>query len=339
MPSPSSTQLRKGVGAVGGGWRRLAACAGALLAAPSPAAGARCWRRMPSAARRLPVPPPAAWPCSGASSPAPTPPTANPPPTLCFHPFPHLPEKQPSASRAPGVGTSAGGRCCQCTRSELTAWPHTCGGRGAAGGRAQQGALQRSQHHGVPQPAVAGGAAASRRSCAQRAATGRSRQAVAHDAKGPLAGVGQVLVEHVVAPLVVQGACSGWGSAGAVGRSWAAQAVAKQRARGWWAGAWLPPRCPAGRAGRHGARCAARMLREPKESRQKAGRQQAGQQAQPRTVGVVHPALGRVHVEAGAVWVSHHQLRMGEGFGRQEGRMCQPGEAATCSGLSRRPAR
>lgn len=36
------------------------------------------------------------------------------------------PEKQPSASTQPGVGTRAGGRCSQCTRSELTAWPQIC---------------------------------------------------------------------------------------------------------------------------------------------------------------------------------------------------------------------
>ena len=35
------------------------------------------------------------------------------------------PEKHPSASRPPGVGMRAGGRCSQCTRSELTAWPQT----------------------------------------------------------------------------------------------------------------------------------------------------------------------------------------------------------------------
>lgn len=35
------------------------------------------------------------------------------------------PEKQPSASSLPGVGTIAGGRCSQCTRSEETAWPQT----------------------------------------------------------------------------------------------------------------------------------------------------------------------------------------------------------------------
>lgn len=45
----------------------------------------------------------------------------------------HLPLKQPSASSVPGVGTSAGGRCCQCTRSEDTAWPHTCSSRGLGG--------------------------------------------------------------------------------------------------------------------------------------------------------------------------------------------------------------
>jgi hypothetical protein len=36
------------------------------------------------------------------------------------------PEKQPSASTQPGVGTRAGGRWFQCTKSVLTAWPQTC---------------------------------------------------------------------------------------------------------------------------------------------------------------------------------------------------------------------
>lgn len=35
------------------------------------------------------------------------------------------PDQQPSASGPPGVGTRAGGRCRQCARSVLTAWPHT----------------------------------------------------------------------------------------------------------------------------------------------------------------------------------------------------------------------
>ncbi len=35
------------------------------------------------------------------------------------------PEKQPSASAPPGLGSSAGGRCSQYTRSSLAAWPHT----------------------------------------------------------------------------------------------------------------------------------------------------------------------------------------------------------------------
>ena len=38
---------------------------------------------------------------------------------------PALPEKQPSASRPPGVGTRAGGRCRHLTRSSDTAWPHS----------------------------------------------------------------------------------------------------------------------------------------------------------------------------------------------------------------------
>ena len=34
------------------------------------------------------------------------------------------PEKQPSSSGEPGVGARAIGRCVQCTRSVLVAWPH-----------------------------------------------------------------------------------------------------------------------------------------------------------------------------------------------------------------------
>lgn len=64
----------------------------------------------------------------------------------------HLPLKQPSASRVPGVGTSAGGRCSQCARSELTAWPHTC-----VWGTEQRGAARRgSAGAGAGRPLFAG---------------------------------------------------------------------------------------------------------------------------------------------------------------------------------------
>ena len=67
---------------------------------------------------------PASQPVRRSSRPLPAHLPANRPSPALRSPT-HLPLKQPSASRVPGVGTRAGGRCSQWTRLELTAWPHT----------------------------------------------------------------------------------------------------------------------------------------------------------------------------------------------------------------------
>lgn len=170
------------------------------------------------------------------------------------------------------MGTSAGGRWRQCTKSSLTTWPHTCRsmacgtqGRAVAVGQWRQAAPVRpignqcraphmhegcarstegctrgqtvraaqpktqgaGQWHAIMAPACAPAhridpyiharpAAASRCSGRQAGVRASARpeamqaqrvKHTTHDAKGPLARVWQVLVEHVITALVEHRAC------------------------------------------------------------------------------------------------------------------------------------